>query len=164
MDNSQYPIPNELSLQIVRFYLKVQLQLTSERNPESNLPFASRQHLCYRAERLGHYVFTSLDGPWILAVQQVEELEQQLYLDTIGDIETLGNAHIEIYEWGRRKGVPPGGKIDTVEITVTVRVSVERVETAEVKAALRSNDAADLNLPRKIHEPVDLKNMIQRQV
>src|SRR5215468_8254147 len=139
------------------------LPLTSERNSESNLPFASRQHLCYRAERLGYYIFTILDRPWILTVQQIEELEQQLYLDTIGDVETLGKAHIEINECRGGKGIPPGGKIDAVEITVAVRVSIERVETAEVKTALRPKDAADLKLPRKIHEPVDLKNMIQGQ-
>src|SRR5262245_183373 len=143
--------------------LQISVNKRSERNSESNLPFASRQHLCYRAERLGHYIFTILDGPWILTVQQIEELEQQLYLDTLGDVETLGKAHIEINEGRRGKGIPPGGKIDAVEITVAVRVSIERVETAEVKAALRPKDAADLKLPRKIHEPVDLKNMIQGQ-
>ena len=104
-----------------------------------------------------------MDSPWVLTVEQIEELEQQLCLDTIADVETLRKAHIEIYEWRRGKGVPPGGKIDTVEITVAVRVSIERIETAEVKAALRPKDAADLNLLRKIHEPVDLKNMIQGQ-
>src|SRR5215468_4520807 len=139
------------------------LPLTSERNSDSNLPFASRQHLGYRAERLGRYIFTILYSLRILTVQQIEDLEQQLNLDTIGDVETLGKAHIEINECRRGKGIPPGGKIDTVEITVAVRVSIERVETAEVKATLGPKDAADLKLPRKVHEPVDLKNMIQGQ-
>ena len=143
--------------------LQIALIKCSERNSESNLPFASRQHLCYRGERLGRYIFTILDRPWILTVQEIEELEQQLYLDTIGDVETLGKAHIEINERRRGKGIPPGGKIDAVEITVAVRVSIERVETAEAKAALGPKDAADLKLPRKIYEPIDLKNMIKGQ-
>src|SRR5262245_31967463 len=142
---------------------QIALNKRSERNSDSNLPFASRQHLCYRAERLGHYICTSLDSPWILTVQQIEELEQQLNLDAIADVETLGKAHIEINECRRGKSIPPGGKIDPVEITVAVRVPVQRVEAAEVKAALRPKDAADLKLPRKIYEPVDLKNMIQCQ-
>ena len=35
---------------------------------------------------------------------------------------------------------------------------------AEMKTALRPEDAADLNLPRKLDQPVDLENMIQSQI
>jgi hypothetical protein len=135
----------------------------SERNSESNLSFTSRQHLCYRSERLGRNVLPVLDRGWVLTIQQIEKLKEYLCLDSFADVETLGEAQIDIDEWRRGEAISPRRKIDTVEITIAVRVSVQSVEAAKVKTALCANNAAYLKLPRKIRQAVDLKDMIQGQ-
>src|SRR6267143_5258530 len=135
----------------------------SERDSESNLSFTPRQNLCYRSERLGSNVLPVLDRGWVLTIQQIKKLKEYLCLDSFADVETLGEAQIDIDEWRRGEGISPRRKIDTVEITIAVWVSVQSVEAAKVKTALCANNAADLKLPRKIHQPVNLKDMIQGQ-
>ena len=101
---------------------------------------------------------------WVLTVQNIEKLDKQLHPNPLADVKPLGKAQIEIDEGRCGRGVPPGGKIDAVEITVAVRVPIQLVESAEMKAALCPEDAAYLKFPRKIHQPVYLKNVVQRQI
>src|SRR6266550_7102468 len=127
----------------------------SERDSESNLSFTPWQNLCYRSERLGSNVLPVLDRGWVLTIQQIEKLKEYLCFDSFADVETLGEAQIDINEWRRPEGISSRRKIDTVEITIAVRISVQSVEAAKVKTALCANNAADLNSPPKIHQPVD---------
>src|SRR6266850_4888036 len=135
----------------------------SERNSESNLSFTPRQNLGYRSERLRSNVLPFLNRGWVLTIQQIEKLKEYLCLDSFADVKTLGEAQIDIDEWRRGEGISPRRKIDTVEITIAVWVSVQSVEAAKVKTALCANNAADLKLPRKIRQAVDLKDMNQGQ-
>ena len=65
----------------------------SERNPYPDLPFSPRQHLIGCSEwtkiRTQRTVGTILDDGRVLPVQEIEKLEQQLYLDTLANIELL---------------------------------------------------------------------------
>src|SRR5207244_13181769 len=89
----------------------------SERNSESNLSFTSRQHLCYRSERLGSNVLPVLDRGWVLPLQQIEKLKEHLCLDSFADVDSLGEAQIDIYESRRRQAESRRRKTDPVEIT-----------------------------------------------
>src|SRR6266550_9102924 len=126
----------------------------SERDSESNLSFTPWQNLCYRSERLGSNVLPVLDRSWVLTIQQIEKLKEYLCLDSFADVETLGEAQIDIDEWRRREAISSRRKIDTVEITIAVWVSVQSVEAAEVETALCANNATDLKLPGKVHKSV----------
>ncbi len=127
--------------------------LTLELDSESDLTFASGQHLGCRAERLERNALLPPDCGWILTIQQIEELEQDLHLDPLADVESLGKAHIEIDEGGGGESIPPGGRINIVNRSVAVRVNQGCGNTAEAKAALRPEDAADLDLPGNLNQP-----------
>src|SRR5437868_8062521 len=135
----------------------------SERNSQSDLAFTSRQHLCYRSERLSNYVHAVLNRGRVLTVQQIEKLEQRLDFNTFSNTETLGEAQIDIDKCRCGKGISPGRKIDAVEICISIRVPVQRIEAAEMKTALSSKDAAELKLPRKFYQSVDLKDVLERK-
>ena len=98
-------------------------------------------------------------------IQKIKELEQDLRLNALADLEPFGQAHIEIDEGRRGEGIPPctRPKVNGVGVSIAVRVTDGRALAVEVKAALHPEDAADLNLPGKLHQPVDLEDMIHRQ-
>ncbi len=93
-----------------------------ELDSESDLPFSSGQHLRRRAERLTDNVRQSSDGGWVLTVQKIEELEQNLRFDTLADVEPLGKTHIEIDERRRGESIPSGSKVNVGKSAVAVRV------------------------------------------
>jgi len=121
---------------------------TSERNSKSNLTLSCGKDLCYRSEWFSRQSVAGLDRGRVLSIEYIEKLYQQLNVYALADIESFGKAKIEIDVRRRRKRIPPGGKIDPVEITVSVRISVQGVEAAEVKPALGSENSTDLKLPR----------------
>ena len=135
----------------------------SKRDTDPDLTFASRQYLCCRSEWFGRNSLTRLNRSGILTVKNIEKLKQQLHLYPFADVELFGEAHIEIHERRRGEGIPSRRSIDTVEITVAVRVSAQGIEAAKVKTALHPKDAADLKLPGQFDQSVDLKYMIQSQ-
>jgi hypothetical protein len=73
---------------------------------------------------LGSNVVPVLNRGWVLAIQQIEKLKEYLDLDSFMDVETLREAQIDIDERRRGESISPGRKIDTVEITIAVWVSV----------------------------------------
>ena len=135
-------------------------------DPESDLPFASGQHLRSRADRICRNVLLRKDRGWVLTVQQIKELEKEIHIYPFADVETLGKAHIEIDEGRRGEGIPPGSgsKISADDSPVTVGIHKGCSITAETKAALRPEDPADLKLIGEIHQPVDLEDMFHRQI
>ncbi len=133
----------------------------SERNSKSDLTFTPGKHLCYRSEGFGRKILAGLDRGWVLPIQYIEKLYQQLHAYAVAEIESFGKAKIEIDERRCSKRISSGGKIDPVEITVSVRISVQGVEAAKVKTALGPKYAADLKLPGQIYQPVDLENMVE---
>jgi len=101
---------------------------------------------------------------WILPVQQVKELEQDVYLDSFCNVETFRKTRVESYVRGCGKPVPSGGKVDAVEIAVTVRITIRSIELAKVKAALCTKDAAYLEFPGQVNKAIDLKDLVKRKV
>src|SRR6185295_7906457 len=78
--------------------------------------------------------------------------------------EPLGKTRIEIYKSRRGEVIAPSTMIDGVESSIAVRVFGDRGSAADMKTTLRPEYAAGLNLPGKFHQPVDLEDMIQRQI
>ena len=67
-----------------------------ELDPETDLPLSSWQHLIGHAERFERHVLTAADRGRVLAVEEVEELDQQLRLDARRDGEAVARYHKSI--------------------------------------------------------------------
>ena len=118
----------------------------SELESDSNLPFSSGQHLSQRAEGEVRICSCRFYRSRILAIEQIEELEEDLHFGPLANRELFRKAHIEINKSRRSKGIPPRSQIDAVEIRIAVPVK-RRSSAAEVKSALCSEDAAELHFP-----------------
>ena len=75
-------------------------------------PSRPGQHLRRPAKRLERHVLPAAHRRGILAVEQVEELEQHLRPDARRDVEALGEPHVEIDERRRGERVAPGVDVD----------------------------------------------------
>jgi hypothetical protein len=83
-----------------------------------------------------------------LAIEDVEEFEQRLQLNAFGDIESLGNAKIQIDERRSGKGVSTWSMIYGVEGAIPVRILEINRPATEMKPTLSTEDSTDLKLPR----------------
>ena len=134
-----------------------------ELNPESELTLTSRQHLRRCTEKRVVYV---IDCGRILSIQEIEEFEQDLQLDPLSKVETLGKAHVEVNEGRGSESIPAGiwPMIDRIESPITIGILCDGGIATKVKPTLRPEDAANLNLPGQVDQPVDLEDIIQRQI
>ena len=139
---------------------------TLELDPEPDLPLSSAQDLCRLAERLDWHVRPAPDSGRVLVVEHVEEFDQHLRLGTPPDTKPLGDTHIEIDEGRSGKRVASRIDVDTDHRPVPVRIDQDAAcgLPAEMKPALRPEDSAHQKLVRQLDEPVDLENMIDRQI
>jgi len=145
-----------------RLRLCGKLHVHLELEPESDLPFAPRQHLSFSAEDI-RLLQRRKDRRRVLPVQYVEELEQHLHSDALRKIDSLGKTHIEIHEWRRCESVSPGREIDPGQSAVAIRICC-RSGAAEMETALRAKDAAELDLPGQLEQAVELKSVVDGQV
>ena len=103
-----------------------------------------------RSERAVDDVLLYLNGSRILTIEYIEELKQRLDLHALRDIESLGDAHIEIEKRRTRKRVSSRAVIDRIERPVSIRVfECERLP-AIVKSALRSENPAAMQVQQNI--------------
>src|SRR5262249_13212502 len=102
----------------------------------------------------------------VCAVEQVEELEQDLSLHALGYSKSLRQSHVGVDEWWSGEMISTGARtvIDFVEGKIAVRVLGCRRDRVEVESALSAEYAADLNLPRQLYEPVDLERVGERKI
>ena len=109
---------------------------------------------------------TAADRRRVLAVEQVEELQQDPRLHAAGDVEPLGDANVEIRERRRGEGVTPGVDVDAVHRRVAVRIDQHAAggRLAEMEAALSAENAADLKLVGQFDHAVDLQHVIDREI
>jgi hypothetical protein len=135
--------------------------IRSKFDPESDLSLAAGKHLTGRPERLADYVQAILDSRRILSIEHIEKLEQDLSLYAISDIEPLRKTQIKVHKRVGSKSISSRCEVNAIEVSVAVRIPALSIKAAEVKSALSPENAADLELPRKLNETVHLEDMIQ---
>lgn len=137
------------------------LLIELELNPESQLALTSRQNLRRCTEKR---VVQIIDGSRILTIQEIEEFEQDMQLDPLSKVETFSKAHVKVNEGRGSEGIPAGAGsvIDSIKGPVTVGILRDSGSATKVEPTLRPEDAADLNLPGQVDQPVDLKDMLER--
>ena len=115
-----------------------------------------------RVERTVGNVLLCLDRGGVLTIEQIEELEQRLHLKTLGDVEPLGNAHVEIdVSWtGESIASSSGAMVDAVECAIAVGILEGQCLAAKMKTALRPENAANLQLPPKLQQSAKLKGVV----
>ena len=103
---------------------------------------------------------------WIGVVEKVEELKKELELDSLAHINPFRESHVAIHVSRPVKRISTSIRsvIDSIEIEVAVRIFWHRCQTAEEKPALRTEDAADLDLPGQLDKPVELKHVSEREI
>src|SRR6185369_5321225 len=123
-----------------------------ELEPQTNLPFASGQHLPQRSERAVGDVLLYLHGSGILAIEDIEKLKQRLKPHALSDIETLRKAQIEIDVWRRGKEIATSAwtMIDRIKSSIAIRIFQRQGRATDMESTLRAENAADLKLPRKL--------------
>src|SRR6185369_5075234 len=137
-----------------------------ELEPQTNLPFASGQHLPQRSKRAVGDVLLYLHGSGILAIEDVEKLKQRLKPHALGDVEPFRKPQIEIDERRCCKEIATGAgpMIDRIERSVAIRIFQRQCRATEMKSTLRAEDAADLKLPRKLQQTVELECMVHGKI
>src|SRR5262245_33143485 len=128
-----------------------------ELEPESELTLTARQHLSLLAEvRIGAH---GKDRGGVLTIQKVKELKHHLQFESLGEVDSLRETHVEIRKRRRRESISSRNEIDPRQGAIAVGIRCGSGATV-MKATLRAKDAAELNLPGQLDQTVDLESMI----
>ena len=120
--------------------------LRSEFNSKPHLPFAPGKELQRLAQgRTGNILELFYRGG-IRSVKQIEELEHGLNAHSFCDDKMPGEARVQIGIAWRREVVAANQKVHAIANAGTVYIRGHGCRVGEVKAALRSEDAADFEL------------------
>src|ERR1700693_561828 len=135
----------------------------SKGHTQANLPFSAGQGLRDRAQRC-RLTRLDLDRSRIRVVEQIKELKQPLYLETIVNGPSFGNSQIHIHKRWRREGVATRSQIATVEGSVAILIDGLRGRNCVPKPALRPKQAAELDFPRQLHETVEFEGVSKSEI
>ena len=132
-----------------------------EVEPDTDLSFASGKNLQHLAKSRGARAGICsrrkpIDRRGIIAIEQIEELQVGEEPSVFSEIEPFGDAQIHVNEERSRKAIATFRKIQAIEIVVAIHVRrICREGSTVVESALYAENVADVDLPRKLYEPVD---------
>ena len=115
---------------------------------ESKLPFTPWQHLLACAEGEVGIRRSCFHRRGVLTIKNIKELKEHVQLKALTQIESFSESHVEVNVSRRGKSISSRDQVDAIKRAIAIWIDVSTGAT-EVKSALRSKDAAELNLPRQ---------------
>ena len=100
----------------------------------------------------------------IPSIKEIKELEEGLCPDALVDAEGFCDAQVHIRKMRRCERVAARFQVPAIEVLVAVLIEGHERALRVVKTALRSDEAAELNLPRKLYEPMRFEGMAQGKI
>ena len=130
---------------------------------ESNtdLSFASGKNLQHLAKSRGVRAGIcsrrkTVDRRRIIAIEQIEEFQVGEEPGAFSEIEPFGDAQIHVNEGRSRKAIATFREVQAIEVVVAIHIRrICREGSTVVESALYAENVANVDLPRKLYEPVD---------
>src|SRR6266851_8859478 len=72
--------------------------------------------------------------------------------------------HVQVDIARGLKVIAPGKEVHSVQEAISIHVDRRWGGSRKVEAALRTEDAAHVNFPRELHDPIQKQRMTQREV
>src|SRR5258708_22754850 len=106
----------------------------------------------------------NLNGCRVGIVQEIEEFEKALDFEALADDPRFRDAQIHVHEWRGAEGIATGFQIAAVKRAITVQVYRCDCGRGIAEAALRPEQAAELNFPGQFHEAVELESVTESEI
>src|SRR6202040_3286080 len=106
----------------------------------------------------------NLNGGRVGIVKQIEEFEKSLDFEALTDDPSFGDAQVHVDEGRGAESVAAGFQIAAVKRAVSVQVDRCHCASGIAEAALRPEQAAELNLPGQFHEAVELESVTESEI
>ena len=142
---------------------QIAVSRSSELDFQTNLPFAARQPLGDRAEQVPGALL-NLYRCGVAVIKHVEEFKQALHAEVLANRPSPGDAQVHVHEGRRSKSVAACLQVAAIEIAVAVLVDRRFSRRRVAEAALRAENAAELNLPRQFHKAVGFEGVAESEI